>query len=179
MAKNKEQNEETIDELAAQASNVRIPHAGGRPSSYTKELSDKICQELAMGKSIRTVCASDEMPSVATIFNWMRAHPEFLEQYARAKQEAADAMAEDILTIAEVTVDMVQQNPTVAGPMVQAQRLHIDTKKWLMSKLQPKKYGDKLDVTSDGKQLPAPITQFNGIPRNNSNTEGGGTQQED
>lgn len=132
----------------------------GRPTDYTPELADTICARLSEGESLRSVCKDENMPSRQTVFNWMRTHKGFLDQYARAKQESADAMAEDILTIAEVTVEMVQENPEVAGPIVQAQRLHVDAKKWLMSKMKPKKYGDQIDITSKGESiavLPAEI----------------------
>lgn len=146
----------------------------GRPSKYTQELADRICERLAMGESMRSVCRDESMPAMSSVFKWLREDQSFSQQYARAKQESADAMAEDILTIAEATFGMVQENPNIAGPMVQAQRLHIDTKKWLMSKMQPKKYGEKLDLTTDGKELPQPIMKLeipNGILRNNSNKE--------
>ena len=74
---------------------------GGRPTKYTQELADKICEELSMGNSIRTVCAPTEMPSPKTFYSWLRRYPEFLKQYEVAKQESTDAMAEDLLDIAD------------------------------------------------------------------------------
>lgn len=73
----------------------------GRPSKYTKELADAICERLAMGESMRTVCIGETMPAMSTIFKWLRENDKFSEQYARAKQESADAMAEEILDIAD------------------------------------------------------------------------------
>lgn len=73
----------------------------GRPTTYTQELADSICERLAQGESLRTACKDDKMPCVASVFNWMRTHPEFLEQYTRAKQESADAMAEDVIDISD------------------------------------------------------------------------------
>ena len=63
---------------------------GGRPTLYTKELADVICQRLSEGLSMRTVCKDEDMPCAATLFTWMRIHPEFLVQYTRAKEESAD-----------------------------------------------------------------------------------------
>ena len=130
----------------------------GRPSKYTQELADKICEELALGKSIRKVCSHEDMPSVASIFNWLRTQPEFLEQYARAKQEASDYMAEEIVDISD-SENMED---------VQRARLRVDTRKWLMSKMKPKKYGEKLDLTTDGEKLPTPIIPLN-VQRNDGN----------
>lgn len=136
------------------------PNLGGRPSSYTQEIADKICEELSLGKSLRTVCKLDDMPSVATIFNWFRTYPQFLEQYARAKQESADAMADEILDISDDGVnDWMERHYgehvawVTNGEALQRSKLRVDTRKWLMSKMKPKKYGEKMDVTSDGKAI--------------------------
>lgn len=138
----------------------------GRPSIYTKELADEICESLAMGMSLRTACKPDHLPAVRTIFYWMRTYPEFLQQYTRAKEESADAMADDMLDIADDgTNDWMEDNydkgktPGYAfnGEHVQRSKLRIETRRWLASKLKARKYGDKLDVTSDGEKLPTPI----------------------
>lgn len=133
----------------------------GRPSSYTQDIADRICAELALGNSIRTVCKPDDMPSVATIFNWFRTQPQFLEQYTRAKQESADAMAEDILDIADDGTNdwMIAHRKDdseawqLNGEHIQRSRLRIDTRKFLMAKMKPKVYGEKLDLTSDGEKI--------------------------
>lgn len=128
----------------------------GRPSDYTPELASRICQELAAGISLRTVCKADEMPCVATIFNWFRKYPDFLEQYTRAKQESADALAEEMLDIADdATNDWMERNGRegefigweVNGEHIQRARLRIETRKWLASKLKPKTFGDKIEHT--------------------------------
>lgn len=140
----------------------------GRPSTFTQELADRICSQLAMGDSLRTVCKGEDMPALATVFNWFRNYPSFLEQYTRAKQESADAMAEDILDIADHSAQDIitksSENGTeyevVNNEVIQRSRLRVETRKWLMAKMKPKKYGDKLDLTSDGEQLPSPILAF-------------------
>lgn len=136
----------------------------GRPTDYTPELASKICGELAQGRSLRTVCKAEEMPCVATIFNWFRIHPHFLEQYTRAKQESSDAMADEILDIADdgsndfMTIVKGKEEYEVENKEVtNRSRLRVDTRKWLMAKMKPKKYGDKLDLTSDNKVLPTPL----------------------
>lgn len=134
--------------------------ARGRPTTYSQKLADEICEQLALGDSLRTVCKEDKMPSLATIFNWFRKYPEFLEQYARAKQESADFMAEEILDISDNGVnDWMEKHYgeettwVTNGEALQRSRLRVDTRKWLMSKMKPKKYGEKMDVTSDGKAI--------------------------
>lgn len=137
---------------------VVAKHPGGRPSEYTKEMGSKICAELAQGKSLRKVCLPDEMPAIATIFNWFRAYPEFLAQYARAKEESTEAMNEMILDLGDEAIELAQTtDPKASGAVVQAVKLKADNLKWVMSKMKPKKYGDKIDMTTNGKDLPTPI----------------------
>ena len=125
----------------------------GRPSSYTQELTDRICARLAAGESLRTVCKDDDMPSVQTVFTWMRVHPEFLEQYTRAKEESADALIEESLDIADdgtndwmekLNADGEKIGWQLNGEHVQRSRLRIETRKWMASKLKPKKYGERV-----------------------------------
>lgn len=130
----------------------------GRPTDFTQEISDIICARLAEGQSMRTVCADDALPCMSTIFGWLRKHPEFLQQYERAKQEAADAFAEEMQDISDDgTNDWMEKFGKdgeslgwhLNGEHVQRSRLRIDTRKWLASKLKPKKYGDKTLVTGE------------------------------
>lgn len=126
----------------------------GRPCSYTQEIGDKICAELASGKSLRTVCKAEGMPSTVTVFAWLRKYPDFLSQYAKAKEEAADAWAEEILDIADDGSNdwMESNNPEnpgwrANGEAIQRSRLRVDTRKWIASKLKPKRYGEKVEHT--------------------------------
>ncbi|MBH1979957.1 hypothetical protein I8H89_00375 [Candidatus Saccharibacteria bacterium] len=109
------------------------------------------------------------MPAVSTVFLWLAAHEDFSEQYARAKQEAADIFVEDILEIADdakkdkIPIYSIDSDgkkvldkkgkPVIAGyqeskTSVQRARVMIDSRKWLAVKLKPNKYGDKLDIKS-------------------------------
>lgn len=142
----------------------------GRPTLYTPELAAEICKELAVGKSLRTVCKAENMPDMSTVFLWLgklnddgsSTHKVFIEQYARAKQESADAMAEEIMDISDdARNDYMEDNYnkgrtpgyTINGENIQRSKLRVDTRKWLMAKMKPKVYGDKLDVVSGGEKL--------------------------
>lgn len=111
----------------------------GRPSDYSQELADNICAQLAEGISLRTICNADDMPDKSSVFRWLRIHDEFLDQYARAKENSADALLEDMLHIADDTNEEVQRS-----------RLRVDVRKWAASKLKPKKYGDKVSQEISG-----------------------------
>lgn len=110
----------------------------GRPTRYTQRLSDAICSELAEGKSLRTICERPSRPTLRTVFYWLRTQPEFLQQYARAKDDSADSMADKIQEVADKTLEGKYD--------AQAARVAIDAFKWTASKLKPKKYGDRLDL---------------------------------
>lgn len=129
----------------------------GRPSDYTPEIADAICAEIALGYSLRTICKEETMPCVATVFNWIRTKPEFLEQYEKAKVEQADSLAEEMLDIADDGTNdwMEKQNKDGSSYValnpehVQRSRLRVDTRKWIASKLKPKKYGDKVELSGN------------------------------
>jgi hypothetical protein len=136
----------------------------GRPTKYNKRTVALICAELAKGKALRTVCNLPGLPHLDTVFEWLHTHPEFAEQYARAKQESADAMAEEVLYLSDHTktgtVIVTKENGQTEvrkGDMLGHRKLQIDTRKWLMAKMKPKRYGDRLDVTSGDEPLPTPI----------------------
>ena len=103
-----------------------------------------------------------------TFYFGLKKYPELGDIYARACEVRAERIFEEILEIAddssgdeiEVNVDgMVESRQN--HEFVQRSKLKIDARKWILSKMQPKKYGDKLDVTSDGNELPAPTIILN------------------
>lgn len=133
---------------------------GGRPTDYTQEVADRLCAELSEGKSLRTICRADDFPAVRTVFYWLRTHEEFLHQYTRAKEESADALIEEMLEIADdgtndlMTITKGNAEYEIENKEVtNRSRLRVDTRKWIASKLKPKKYGEKVDLTSDGKAI--------------------------
>lgn len=132
----------------------------GRPTDYTQELGDRICEKIAEGKSMRSVCREEDMPGLSTVFRWIRDIKEFQEQYARACEERTEALSEEILDIADDGIndwmEVEYKDNTVwkvNNEAVQRSRLRVDTRKWIMSKMKPKKYGDKVDVTSGGDKI--------------------------
>jgi hypothetical protein len=136
----------------------------GRPSKYTPKLADRICSRLADGESLRTICRDEGMPSKATVFSWLRTKPDFLDQYARAKEESADALTDEMLEISDdARNDWMERHDgenvgwQANGEHIQRSRLRIETRKWLASKLKPKKYGDKLAVGGDPDAPPIQV----------------------
>jgi hypothetical protein len=133
----------------------------GRPTIYTEELAENICSQLAEGISLRTICLQEGMPDKATVFRWLRINKQFCDQYARAKEESTDAMSEDILFLSDGAIAVIKGGAEKkSSALGQAVRLQVDTRKWIMSKMKPKKYGDKLDMTSDGKAITVELISY-------------------
>ena len=142
----------------------------GRPSDYNKEIADKICSKVSEGISLRTICLADDMPDKSTFFRWLREHKDFQDQYAQAKEESTNAQHELLEELGDQAIELSQSvDPKASGAVVQAVKLKADNLKWVMSKMKPKKYGDKVDLTTNGKDLPTPI--LGNVSTNNSNQE--------
>lgn len=129
----------------------------GRPTLLTPELTDEICGRISGGDSVRTICDAQDMPAKATIFRWLRDHEQFRDQYELACKARCEALGEDLLEIADDgsndwMVRNDENNPgwVANGEHIQRSRLRVDTRKWILSRLLPKKYGDRLDTTLKG-----------------------------
>lgn len=134
------------------------PQSGGRPSDYTEALGLTICQRISNGESLRAVCRDKDMPAMSTVMLWTHSRPEFSEQYRVARENLLEHWAEDILEIS----DDGEKDYTTIGEGTDAEtervntehisrsRLRVDSRKWLLSKLAPKKYGDKQHIEHTG-----------------------------
>jgi len=131
----------------------------GRPTDYNEEVTDIICQRLANGESLKAICDDDDMPSQTSVFKWLGRYETFAEKYARAREAQADALFDEILSIADdgrndwmVRKDREDENIgwRENGEAMRRSQLRIDARKWMASKLKPKKYGDKMDVALAG-----------------------------
>jgi len=120
----------------------------GRPSVFSEALADAICEALADGRSLRSICLDDGMPSQTTIFRWLadERYSVFREQYTRAREAQADALFDECLDIADDGANDYMADGEYNGDAVARSRLRIDTRKWMAGKLRPKKYGDKQEI---------------------------------
>lgn len=129
----------------------------GRPSDFTAEIADRICDLITEGNSLRAIEDMDGMPSKTTILRWVAKHPEFRDQYARACEARTDAHADEIIAIADDGHNdwmLKNHGENVAwvenGEALRRSQLRIDARKWLMSKMAPKKYGDRITQEQTG-----------------------------
>ena len=106
----------------------------GRPSVFTQELADEICLRLADGQSLREICKAEDMPSRRTVHRWLFKDKAFCHQYTQARESQADRIIEDLLHIADTTTP----------EMVNVAKLRLDARKFYITKVAPKRFGDKV-----------------------------------
>lgn len=105
---------------------------------------NRVCERIASGESLRKICeTTDDIPPVSTVQKWIRDSDVFHSQYARATEERANVYFDQCQEIAD---NSTPETVAVA-------RLQIDTRKWMAGKLRPKKYGNHIDVTTDGEKI--------------------------
>ena len=135
-----------------------------RPIKWTvekKEIAVKeILLEIMKGRSLTAILKTEErgnLPSKVTFFEWLKEDEELTNQYARATEVRAEAIFDDILAIADENTNDTSINENgievVNNDVIQRSRLRIDARKWVLSKLNPKKFGDKTDITTNGKEV--------------------------
>ena len=138
--------------------------AGGRPSKYTDELVNEICRLISSGLSLRKICLQERMPTIECVRVWLLNKPQFSAQYARAREEQADLLADECIDIADDKsqdiLDIKEGGDTrmiTNSAAVQRAKLQVDARKWKASQMAPKKWGQqniKTELTgADGKDL--------------------------
>jgi len=124
----------------------------GRPSLYTEELADKICKRLAFGESLNQICKDEGYPAESTVRLWALEDREgFSAKYVKARALQMEVYADEIIDIADESgfdAQVVDGRAVVNGEAINRARLRIDTRKWLMSKIAAKTYGERLDTTT-------------------------------
>ena len=126
-----------------------------------------IIERVSAGDSLKRIYETDKkVPKRMTIYCWLNPESEyydkeFSENYARARQEREDAIFDDMLDIADDGSNDFMKKQIAEGVEVellnaehiQRSRLRIDARKWILSRMNPKKFGDKTDITSGGEKL--------------------------
>ena len=115
-----------------------------RQSKRTPEVEERIIDGLSNGTALRVLCREDGMPSWRTVYDWMNADEEFATRVAHARDLGFEALAEDILDIAD--------NTKAIGDHVQLSKMRIDTRLKLLACWSPKRYGTKQDVSIGNKE---------------------------
>ncbi len=135
----------------------------GAPTTYNEHIASVICIRIAEGESLREIVKDAGMPDRSTVYDWLLRHPEFADQYARAREEQADTLADEIIAIADEQPEVIAVTDKKTGALIehkldgaflQWQKNRIDARKWTAMKLKPKKYGDKIALGGDSDAPP-------------------------
>jgi len=115
-------------------------------TTYTDEIAYEICSLLADGMSLKKICNRDDMPSKSTVYKWLTEIDGFSDKYARAREDQADTLADEICDIADDnTRDVIigeDGREITNHDVIARSRLRVEARKWVAAKLKPKKYGD-------------------------------------
>lgn len=126
----------------------------GRPSEFTQQVADAICERIADGESLRAICREDDMPAKSSVFKWLSQHKDFADQYTRARETQADTLFDEILSISDDGANDSYKdedgNPRTDHDVIARSRLRVDARKWMAGKLRPKVYGDKVQTEISG-----------------------------
>lgn len=142
----------------------------GRPSAYSEELAQEICDRLAAGESLRSICSSPHMPAENRIREWAQNDcadnaglgAGFSARYTRARAIGCERLAEELLLISDDPC--LGPDGYVDNGAVQRARLMSDNRRWLLSKLLPRQYGDRITQELTTGEDGGAITMIQLIP---------------
>jgi len=137
----------------------------GRPSIFSPELAEALCERIAAGELLIKIERDDGMPTYSTVYRWLEKNTAFRELYARAREVGWSRLSEQIVELSDDsrgdTVIDEDGEWRTDYENVQRSRLMVDTRKWLLSKVLPKIYGDKLALTgADGGPLAVQVVRY-------------------
>jgi hypothetical protein len=165
-----------------------------RTAKFKPHVAATIIQRLSEGETLKGICRDEGMPSHTSVLCWVNENPTFAAEYARARTDGFDVIAQEIIEIADNTRQgekierkevgrvcslcqravkwhsawkhvgdspetlicagavaiPVMEEKTVTGDMIERSRLQVDARKWLLSKLRPDKYGDRVAMDVSG-----------------------------
>jgi hypothetical protein len=124
-----------------------MAHPGGRPTIYSEEMVELVCQEIATNATgLDHICAANPaMPGCSTIKTWIRKYPEFRAKYLQAKEIQSHALMEKSLCVA----DRDEHDSSDSLLKINRDKLKVDTYKYYAARLNARDYGDKKEIKHD------------------------------
>ena len=134
----------------------------GRPTKQTPELLDEICTRVADGTPLREICREDDKPTWSTFYDWLHKDKELSARFAQARELGTDAIAEDALAIIDERPESVtlEGSSRIDSGYVQWQKNRVELRLKLLSKWNPRKYGDRQILAGDS-EAPVEIKHSN------------------
>lgn len=152
---------------------------GKRLSGFDQDIADLIVELIAEGESVRAICRRKDMPAMSTVFKWLAENPAFALAYSAAMDVRAAGIFDEILEIADnpqvgrktkktpAQGKAPAKTEVIEGDMIEHRRLRVDSRKWVLARMSPRKYGDKMTHASDPENpLPAQQVTIFALPDN-------------
>jgi hypothetical protein len=133
----------------------------GRASTFDPVIAEAICERIGEGEPLRVICRTEGMPAWRTVYHWMEDNAEFAARIAGARARGFDAIAEECMDIADETgrdTVYTDSGPKADAEWISRSKLRVETRLKLLAKWDPKRYGDKLDLTLRDAKSPRELT---------------------
>ncbi len=143
--------------------------------AFNQVAADAVCAMLEDGKSLRAACRELEL-TPSTVLQWSKDNADFQKQYTCARETGYKLLADEIIDIAdekEVQVRYDGEDTTLdlSPTAIARNRLRVDTRKWMLSKMLPKIYGDKLELSGDPDKPLTTVTRVELVPMRGNNSD--------
>jgi len=133
---------------------------GAMAKAYSPRLFADLCARIADGATLPQACRAEGVTACSIVFRWMGKYPKAAEMYARAREARAELHAEEIIAISDDSSNdwmQIEGKNVIDHEHIQRSKLRVDTRRWLLSKLVPKQYGDKMQVGGDPAGSPVVV----------------------
>ncbi len=132
-----------------------------RTSEYTEELALRICERVSEGESIKEICESEDMPARSTVRRWIRTFAEFRTMVDEARKEHAQAEFERMLAEVDEPPERDEKGKIDMG-WVQNQRVRLDARKWILGRMDTRRFGDRQEIVGAGGEplIPDPLSHL-------------------
>jgi hypothetical protein len=146
----------STDQVSTNQSNKdsAFVNKGGRPTKYSLGIALEICERIADGESLVKICSDPKMPKKTAVYEWLLRYKEFADIYARAREDQADTLADEIHAISDELPQQIVDDKGKTrydSAYVQWQKNRVDARKWVAAKLKPKKYSDRIAHVGDNE----------------------------
>ena len=144
--------------MTKQITDRPLRKVGRPPIPYDEDAASEICARLSQGETMSAICQDQGLPSERTVYRWLAVEPTFWQLYARAREAQMEKWADDILEIIDDSrndyIARLNKSGESASVLntenVQRSRLRSDNRKWILSKLLPKTFGDRIATELTG-----------------------------
>jgi hypothetical protein len=144
--------QEMLEAFGGTAAPVESAKKRGRPSKWTKEIEDEICERLSRGEPLRAICRLEGFPEWTTVYNWMESRDGFSERVARARENGVEAIAQDTLAMIDAEpryVEDAKGGTRIDAGYVQWLKLRTEQRMKLLACWSPNRYGNRVQVAGD------------------------------